>query len=88
MTTKSPPRAWRRIAVTAIAAGAIAAGAGVATGNGVASADESTAPNNSVSRETANPTARVAPNGSMQILTTVVKEMHSMRNIGTKNIGS
>jgi hypothetical protein len=24
----------------------------------------------------------------MQILTTVVKEMHSMRNIGTKNIGS
>jgi hypothetical protein len=41
-------RSWRQIAVTAIAAGAMTVGAGVATGNGVALADEGAAPNNSV----------------------------------------
>ena len=40
---------WRRVAVTAIAAGAIAVGAGIGIGSGVALADKGTASNGSVS---------------------------------------
>jgi hypothetical protein len=45
MTSSRTPAVWRRIAVTATAAGAIAVGAVVATGNAVATADEGTASN-------------------------------------------
>jgi hypothetical protein len=98
MTTSitQPPtrRRTRWLAACAITAGL---GAGIVTAAGVASADEGTAPNNSVTQESINPTVGVAPrlratqsanNGSMQILTTVVKEMQSERQIGSKNMGS
>jgi hypothetical protein len=45
MTSSRTPAVWRRIAVTATAAGAIAVGAVVATGNAAATADEGTASN-------------------------------------------
>lgn len=48
MTTSRNSATWRRVAVTAIAAGAIAVGAGIATGSGVALADKGTTSNSSV----------------------------------------
>jgi hypothetical protein len=49
MTVIHNSLAWRRVAVTAIAAGAIAVGAGIGIGSGVALADNGTASNSSVS---------------------------------------
>jgi hypothetical protein len=55
MTTNHTPRSWRHIAVTAIAAAAIGGGACVATGNGVASADEGTSANNGPTHSSSAP---------------------------------
>jgi hypothetical protein len=76
-------RGLRHIAVTAIAAGAIAIGAGVATLNAVALADVATATNNSVKSEPGS-TPGSGATGTLTIAVTA-KWNHAAQQISNSN---